>query len=101
MGFVGREPFTPSSLTFLPARNYYMAQVFFLPIFGVTVWLLVSSFAHVVLRVAGKASNFDLVLNIVGIGMLIPMPVTASTSSPCHTTSPETKRLVAARDRAV
>lgn len=53
-----------------------MAQVFFLPIFGVTVWLLMSSFAHVVLRVAGKASNCDQVLNIVGIGMLIPMPVT-------------------------
>lgn len=73
---LGRQPFSPSSLTFLSARNYYMAQVFFLPIFGVTVWLLMSSFAHVVLRVAGKASNCDQVLNIVGIGMLIPMPVT-------------------------
>ena len=73
---LGREPFTPSSLTFLATKNYYMAQVFFLPIFGVTTWLLMSAFAHVMLRLAGKESNFDQVLNIVGIGMLIPMPVT-------------------------
>ncbi len=53
-----------------------MAQVFFLPIFGVTIWLLMSAFAHVALRLAGKSSDFDLVLNIVGMGMLIPMAVT-------------------------
>ena len=54
---LGREPFSPSSLTFLPARNYYMAQVFFLSIFGVTVWLLMSSFAHVVLGWLDKEAN--------------------------------------------
>ncbi len=73
---LGREPFYPSSLTFLATRNYYIAQVFFLPIFGVTIWLLMSAFAHVALRLARKSSDFDLVLNIVGVGMLIPMPVT-------------------------
>lgn len=72
---LGREPFTPSSLTFLTTQNYYMAQVVFLPIFGVTIWLLMSAFAHVVLRLAGKGSDFDQVLNIVGVGMLIPIPV--------------------------
>jgi hypothetical protein len=73
---LGREPFYPSSLTFLATGNYYIAQVFFLPIFGVTTWLLMSAFAHVVLRLTRKSSDFDLVLNIVGLGMLIPMPVT-------------------------
>lgn len=34
-----------------------------------------SAFAHVVLRLAGKGSDFDQILNIVGIGMLIPIPV--------------------------
>ncbi len=72
---LGREPFYPSSLSFLATRNYYMAQAFFLPIFGVTIWLLMSAFAHVALRLTRKSSEFDLVLNIVGMGMLIPMPV--------------------------
>lgn len=72
---LSRGPFTPSSLTFLATNNYYMAQVFFLPIFGLTIWLLMSAFAHVVMRFAGKGSDFDLVLNIVGMGMLIPIPV--------------------------
>jgi hypothetical protein len=72
---LGREPFYSSSLTFLATNNYYMAQVFFLPIFGLTIWLLMSACAHVVMRLAGKGSDFDLVLNIVGMGMLIPIPV--------------------------
>jgi Yip1 domain len=72
---LGREPFTPSSLTFLTTNNYYIAQVFFLPIFGLTIWLLMSAFAYVVMRLAGKGSDFDQVLNIVGVGMLIPIPV--------------------------
>lgn len=72
---LGREPFYPSYLTFLATQNYYMAQVIFLPIFGLTIWLLMSACAHVVMRLAGKGSDFDLVLNIVGMGMLIPIPV--------------------------
>ncbi len=72
---LGREPFYPSYLTFLPTQNYYMAQVIFLPIFGLIIWLLMSACAHVVMRLVGKGSDFDLVLNIVGMGMLIPMPV--------------------------
>ena len=72
---LGREPFSPSYLTFLATSNYYVAQVFFLPIFGVMIWLLMSASVHVVLRLAGKGSDFDLVLNIVGMGMLIPIPV--------------------------
>ena len=35
-----------------------------------------SAFAHVTLRLAGKESLFDAVLNIIGMGMLIPMPLT-------------------------
>ncbi len=73
---LGREPFYPSNLTFLATQNYFMAQVIFLPIFGLTIWLLMCACAHVVMRFAGKGSDFDLILNIVGMGMLIPMPVT-------------------------
>jgi len=34
-----------------------------------------SAVVHVVLRLAAQKSDFDQVLNIVGMGMLIPMPV--------------------------
>ncbi len=70
-----RVPFVPSRLTFLRAENYYAAEIFFLPLFGLAMWLLGSALAHVVLRLAGKVSDFDQILNIVGLGMLIPMPV--------------------------
>ena len=72
---LGRKPFEPSYLTFLPTERYYAAQVFFLPLFGLAVWLLMSGVVHVVLRLAAHESDFDQVLNIVGMGMLVPMPV--------------------------
>jgi hypothetical protein len=72
---LGREPFAPSYLTFLSTKDYYKAEVFFLPLFGLALWLLMSGLAHVLVRVAGKGSDMDRILNIVGLGMLIPMPV--------------------------
>ncbi len=72
---LGRMPFEPSRLTFLTMENYYAAEVFFLPVFGLAVWLLGSAIVHLVLRLARKASDFDKILNIIDMGMLIPMPV--------------------------
>lgn len=72
---LGRVPFASSRLTFLATKNYYSAEIFFLPIFGLAIWLLGSAIIHVALRLARKVSDFDQILNIVGMGMLIPMPV--------------------------
>ena len=72
---LGRQPFAPSYLTFLSTKDYYQAEIFFLPLFGVALWLFMSGLAHVLLRIAGKGSDMDRILNIVGLGMLIPMPV--------------------------
>jgi hypothetical protein len=72
---IGHLPFAPSRLTFLPIENYYRAEIFFLPIWGLGIWLLMASMAHVVIRLAGKRSDFDQILNVVGMGMLVPMPV--------------------------
>lgn len=69
------RPFQASSLTFLPTDVYYRYQLFFMPVFGLAVWLLMSAVAHTAMRLTGKRSDFDRVLNIVGMGMLIPMPV--------------------------
>jgi len=69
-----RMPFVASNLTFLAIESYYSAEIIFLPIFGITIWLLMSAVVYVVLRLIGKVSNFDQILNIVGMGMLTPMP---------------------------
>lgn len=72
--FLGRKPFVPSCVTFIPTDHYYQVLVFVFPVFGVVVWLLMSSVAHLIIRLSRKKSSFDLILNIVGIGMLVPMP---------------------------
>jgi hypothetical protein len=72
---LGRVPFTPSRLTFLATDSYFGAEIFFLPLFGLAIWLLGSGVVHSTLRLTGTACEYDLVLNTVGMGMLIPMPV--------------------------
>lgn len=69
-----RLPFTSSNLAFLTVENYYRAELFFLPVWGVAIWILMGGIAHVIIRLIGKESNFDYILNIVGMGMIIPMP---------------------------
>ena len=71
---LGHEPFVPSYLTFLGTETYYRAEIFFLPAFGFALWLLGSALVHLILRLSGRASDFDQILNVVGMGMLIPMP---------------------------
>jgi hypothetical protein len=72
---LGKAPFQPSYLTFLPTKDYYQALVFIFPFFGLAAWLLMSSVAHVLIRLTHRECDFDLVLNIVGMSMLIPMPL--------------------------
>jgi hypothetical protein len=71
----GRRPFERPYLTFLSEETYYTTQIFISPLFGVAIWLLMSSIAHLILRLSRKASDFDKILNIIGFGMLVPMPV--------------------------
>ena len=39
---LGKTPFQPSYLTFLPTENYYQTLVFLFPFFGLAAWLLMS-----------------------------------------------------------
>jgi hypothetical protein len=71
---LGRTPFAPSYLTFLATEGYFAAEVFFLPVFGLAVWLLGSALVHLCLRLAGRPSSFDWVLNAIGLSLLIVMP---------------------------
>ncbi len=67
-------PFAPSRLTFLPNEEYYRAEILFLPLWGIGIWILMGGLAHLATRLMRKAGNYDQVLNIIGIGMLTPMP---------------------------
>jgi hypothetical protein len=71
---LGRRPIAPSYLTFMPPVTDRPAWILLSLAFGAGIWLLMSATAHVIFRLAGRPCDFDRVLNIVGLGMLIPMP---------------------------
>jgi hypothetical protein len=68
---MGRQPSTPSALTFLPTESYYLASVFFVPVFIVGQWALLSAVLHLILRLCGRPSDIDQILNITGMAGLI------------------------------
>jgi hypothetical protein len=68
-----RRPFTPTRLP-LPPERHYPAQLVLLPAFGVALWALMGTATHARLRLFGQDSDLSRVLDVVGVGMLIPMP---------------------------
>ncbi len=69
-----QPPFLESWLTFLPTENYRLLEMFFLPPLRMLVWIMAAGVIHLGLRLANKASNFDTILNIGGLGYLVIMP---------------------------
>jgi hypothetical protein len=72
---LGRLPFVPSELTELPTERYYLAEMFFLPLWGLAIWILMASVVYLSLRFTSTKSDHDKILNIIGMGMLVPMPL--------------------------
>jgi hypothetical protein len=70
-----RRPFVPSYLSFLDEADYYRAEIFFLPLFGVGAWLLSSALIHLVLRISGRESDVDWIMNVIGFSLLVVMPL--------------------------
>ncbi len=73
---LGQDLLMPSALTFLPDEHYLLAQIFFLPVVRMTHWLLSAAIIHLGIRLAGKPSNMDQILNIAGVIYLVVMPYT-------------------------
>jgi hypothetical protein len=73
LAVLGRRPFVPASVPIRP-EHHYRAQLLFLPAFGVGSWLLMGAAAHALLRLTGERSDLSRVLDVIGTGMLIPMP---------------------------
>lgn len=71
---LNQQPFVEPYLTFLQADQYYAAEIFFLPVFGLAGWLLSGALVYLILRLAGKQSSIDWILNVIGWGLLVVMP---------------------------
>jgi hypothetical protein len=71
LALLGREPSTPSYLTFLFTEAYFAALVIFAPVFILSQWLLLSAVVHVILRLMGRPSDMDQILNITGMVALV------------------------------
>jgi hypothetical protein len=71
LALMGRTPSTPSYLRFLPTERYYLASVFFMPIFLLGQWLLLGTVTHVLLRLGGRRSDIDQILNVTGMSALV------------------------------
>jgi hypothetical protein len=72
---LNRRPFIPPYITFLDEAEYYRAEIFFLPLFGIAVWLLSSALIHLILRLSQIDSKIDWVMNVIGFSLLVVMPV--------------------------
>jgi hypothetical protein len=70
---LGRRPFKPSRLPVRP-ENQYRVQLVVLPVLGLGEWLVMGGVAYGLLRMCGSRLDLARVLDVVGAGMLIPMP---------------------------
>jgi len=71
VALMGRIPPTPSNLSFLSTEQYYGHLIWLSPIILGADWLLASAFTQVVLRLAGRQSDFDQILNIGGMATIV------------------------------
>ena len=68
---MGRIPPTQSNLSILPTDAYYWHLIWLSPLVLGAEWLLASAFTHVVLRLGGRRSDFDQILNISGMATIV------------------------------
>lgn len=67
----GRVPPTASYLSFIPTERYYAALVWLTPLVLMGVLLLQASVLHLALRLLGRVSDFDRIVNLVGMAALL------------------------------
>ncbi len=71
LALMGLVPPTPSNISVLPTEQYYYHLIWLSPLVLGAAWLIGSAFIHVVLRLSGRRSDFDQILNIGGMVALI------------------------------
>jgi hypothetical protein len=68
---IGRVPPTPSYLSFLPTEKYYASLVWLGPIVLLAEILFAAVVVHVLLRLLGRHSDIDQIINIIGMSGLV------------------------------
>jgi len=68
---MGRVPPTPSFLPFIPTQRYYYALIWMAPLVLLAELLMGSVVIHVLLRLMGRHSDIDQILNISGMSALV------------------------------
>ena len=71
LALMGRVPPTPSNLSFLPTERYYGALIWLSPIVLIAELLMIAAFIHIVIRLSGRQSDFDQIVNISGMAALV------------------------------
>lgn len=71
VSLMGRVPPTPSFLSFLPTERYYAALIWMGPFVLLAEMLMGVVVSHVLLRLMGRRSDIDQIINIVGMSALI------------------------------
>jgi hypothetical protein len=71
VALMGRVPPTPSYIPFIPTEHYYAALIGIAPFVLLTILLVQSVVIHVILRLMGRHSDIDQIINIVGMSSLI------------------------------
>ena len=71
LGLTGTQPPIPSYLSFVESCRYYLALVWIAPLVIMAQWLLGAAVIHLVLRLSGRGSSIDQILNITGMAALV------------------------------
>jgi hypothetical protein len=71
VALLGRTPPEPSYLTLLPTEGYYLTLVWLAPLVFLAQWLLGAAVLHIGLRLSGRPSDMDRILNLTGMASLV------------------------------
>lgn len=67
----GRLPSPLPYLTLVSAKSYFAFLIWIFPLFALGTWLMDGALTHLLLRLGGRRSEIDLILNIGGMGGLV------------------------------
>jgi hypothetical protein len=71
LAWMGRAPSYPSAITFLPTERYFAFLVGLAPLVLLAQWLLLAALTHLLLRLLGRRSDLDVLLNLNGLITLV------------------------------
>ena len=71
VALMGRIPPTPSNLSFVPTERYYSALVWLSPVVLMAQLMMIAAFIHIAIRLTGRRSDFDQIVNISGVAALV------------------------------